>query len=156
MSSARKPKAGSDPKEEMKIYLEHGAVTEEIKKLGQNGRVELVHFPYDSDSHIPKIADIAAPSKARISELNLPIKDLPGSLADYSGSVHLKKIFSILNNGRREDALHVDSAFKHGCSAFVTKDSDILGHRQELQSLLGIKFFHPNEWSDLRQFISGP
>jgi hypothetical protein len=50
--------------------------------------------------------------------------------------------------------LHVDSAFKQGCLAFVTPDQgDILKHKTELERLLGIRLFHPDEWSDLEQFL---
>jgi hypothetical protein len=132
----------------MKIYCEHGAMTEEIRKLGPSGSVEFVHFPYDPDFNIHKIAGIATPSKAQIRDLNLPIKDLPGAVADYSGSVHFDEILSIIGGlNHRRDALHVDSGFKNGCSAFITRDSDILNHKAELKSLLGINFFHPDGWS---------
>jgi hypothetical protein len=66
-------------------------------------------------------------------------------MADYRGSVHLSTICSILGAQHRRDALHVDSAFKSSCAAFVTRDSDILKHRPRLENLLGIKFFHPSE-----------
>ncbi len=136
-----------------KVYCESGSLTKDIKKLGCSGSVEFVHFPYDPDSHTRKIPGIATPSSARIQDLNLPIKDLPGIIADYSASDRFDEILSIIGCSNRRDALHVDSAFKHGCSAFVTRDSDILNHKTELERLLGIRFFHPDEWSDLEQFV---
>jgi hypothetical protein len=139
-----------------KVYCETGALTQEIKKLGKSGSVALVHFPYDPCSHIRTLAGIAMPSNAKIRDLNLPINDLPGTIADYSGSMHFAEIFSILG-GQRQDALHVDSAFRQGCLAFVTPDrGDILKHKVELEKLLGIRFFHPDEWGDLERFIAGP
>ncbi len=115
-----------------------------------------MHFPYDPNSRSRHISSIAKPSNAQIRELNLPIKDLPGAIADYSGSDHFDEILSILGGEHRQDALHVDSAFKSGCSAFVTQDSDILKHKAQLEGLLGIRFFHPDaEFSDLEQFIAG-
>jgi hypothetical protein len=51
---------------------------------------------------------------------------------------------SILGEGNRRDALHVDSAFKSGCKIFVTCDNGILSKRSELQSLLDIPFFNPD------------
>jgi len=138
-----------------KIYCESGSLTKDIKKLGRSGSVELVHFPYDPDSHTRKIPDIATPSNAQIQDLNLPIEDLPGTIADYSGSEHFDEICSIIGREAqyRRDALHIDSAFNHGCSAFVTQDSDILNHKTELERLLGIRFFRPSEWTDLEQFV---
>jgi hypothetical protein len=138
-----------------KIYCESGALTQEIKKLGQGGSVALVHFPYDPSSHTRKLTGIATPSGAKIQDLNLPISDLPGLIADYSGSPHFAEILSILGNQNRQDALHVDSAFKEGCLAFVTPDKGhILKSKTELERALRIRFFHPDEWSDLERFIS--
>jgi len=97
----------------LKIYCESGAVTKGIRKLSRSKYAEVVHFPYDRDSHIPKIAQLATPSAAKICNLNLPIKELPGVLTDYSVSVHFAKILSIVGGNNREDALHIDSAFKH-------------------------------------------
>jgi hypothetical protein len=137
-----------------KVYCEAGALTQEIKNLGESGSIALVHFPYDPCSHTRSLTAVATPSSAEICDLNLPINELPGTIADYSGSIHLAEILSILG-GQRRDALHVDSAFKQGCLAFVTPDKgDILKHKTELERLLGIRFFHPNEWSDLEQFLA--
>ena len=138
-----------------KIYSEAGALTHEIKKLGQSGGVALVHFPYDPCSYTRKHTGIATPSSAKIQDLNLPISDLLGTIADYAGSVHFAEILSILGDQNRRDALHVDSAFKQGCSAFVTPDKGhILKHKAELECLLGIRFFHFSEWSNLEQFLA--
>lgn len=136
-----------------KIYCEHGALTEKIRGLIRSGSVELVHFPYDPDSHTRKMG-VATPSEGRICDLNLPIEDLPGRIKDYVGSSGLPEILSIIGKTNRRDVLHVDSAFKQGCIAFVTCDSDILNHKTELEYLAGIKFFHPSEYRDLEQFIA--
>lgn len=140
----------------MKIYCEHGALTPRLRELARSRRIELVHFPYDSDSRSRHISSVARPSAAQIRDLNLPIKDLPGAIADHSGSDHFEEIRSILGHEHRRDALHVDSALKSGCSAFITQDSDILKHKARLEGLLGIRFFDPNtELGDLEQFIAG-
>lgn len=128
----------------MRVYCEHGALTVEIKAWARTGRIELVHFPYDPDSHTRRILGIAEPSNAQITDLNLPIKDLPGTIGDYKGSEHFEKILAILEREHRRDALHVDSAFKSRCAAFITRDSDILKHKVELLDLLGISFFDPD------------
>lgn len=136
-----------------KVYCEHGALTKEIRELGRRGRVALVHFPYDPDSHTHKMG-VATPSKARICDLNLPIEELPGCIADYDESSHFSEILSTLGKANRRDALHVDSAFKQECVAFVTRDSDILNRRTQLERLLGIRFFDPSEHRELEQFIA--
>jgi len=47
-------------------------------------RIELVHFAYDPDSRSHHFSSIANPSAAQIRDLNLQIKDLPCTIADYS------------------------------------------------------------------------
>lgn len=139
----------------MRVYCEHGALTVEIKRWARTGRIELVHFPYDPDSHTRRIPGIAEPSNAQIRDLNLPIKDLPGTIGDYRGSEHFEKILAILGREHRRDALHVDSAFKSRCAIFITRDSDILNHKAQLLDLLGIRFFDPGvELSDLELLIT--
>jgi hypothetical protein len=136
----------------LRIYCEHGSLTAEIRQLCREGNIELVHFPFDPDSHTRKTG-IAAPSEAQIRDLNLPIASLPGTIADYSGSRHLTEIVSTIGESNRRDALHLDSAVRSGCSAFITDDSDILQHKAQLEILLGIKLFSPGERRDFEQFI---
>ena len=136
----------------MKIYCEHGSLTTEIRQLCRQRNIDLIRFPYDPDSHTRK-AGIAAPTEAQIRELNLPIADLQGTFAGHSGSEHLSAIISTVGKSNRRDALHLDSAMKSGCSAFITEDSDILQHKAELETLLGIRLFRAAERRDLEQFI---
>lgn len=139
----------------MRVYCEHGALTPGLKKWAREGRIELLHFPYDADSHSRKIRRVAEPSGGQIRDLNLPIRDLPGSISDYKGSEDFQKILEIVGRGNRRDALHIDSAFKSQCVAFITTDSDILQHKERLQALLGIRFFHPNSVGRLLANESG-
>jgi hypothetical protein len=49
------------------------------------------------------------------------------------------------------------SAFdiKPGCLAFATPDKkQSLKNKTELERVLGIKFFHASQWSDLEQFLA--
>jgi len=138
----------------MRVYCEHGALTVEIRKWACEGRIELIHFPYDPDSHTRRIPGIAEPSGAEIRDLNLPISDLPGLISDYNGSVHLHEILTIVGHENRRDALHVDSAFKSRCAIFITTDSDILQHKEQLKALLGIRFYHPSELADLDRLLA--
>ncbi len=66
----------------------------------------------------------------------------------------LPEILKIIGPSNRRDALHVDSAHKSECRAFVTTDSDILIHRKRLESLLGVRFFHSERDAEaLSKFI---
>ena len=138
----------------MKIYCEHGALSAAIVKLQRTGRIEILHFRYDPDSRSRHLKKTAIPSAARISDLNYAISELPGALADYVGSEHLERIAEIIGAQHRRDILHVDSAFKSGCRAFVTRDTDILVHAKALDALLGISIFHPDrDMQELTDFV---
>lgn len=139
----------------MKVYCEHGGLNRKIREMERRGFIELVHFPYDPNSRTAKLSNLATPSQAQVKDLNVPIGELPGSFKDYSGSAHLGEIVSIIGANHRRDALHVDSAYKSGCSAFVTRDSDILKHRRALEEVLQMCFFHPDDDCDeLLHFVS--
>ena len=75
--------------------------------------------------------------------MNVSLEELDFAWSDFSGSVHFETILAVLGPVNRRDALHVDSAFKTGCRIFVTRDTGILSQRNELESLLGIRFFDP-------------
>jgi hypothetical protein len=139
----------------LRAYCEHGALTPEIKSWARDGCIELVHFPYDPGSHTRKIPGIAAPSGAQIRDLNLPINDLPGSISEYKGSERFQEILAIVGHENRQDALHIDSAFKSQCVVFITTDSHILQHKVKLLRLLGIQFFDSRiELLDLELLIA--
>lgn len=138
----------------MKVYCEHGALTARLRALQREGRIELVHFPYDPGATTKHISPSAVPSDAQWRDLN--VKGWSGlahtTWNDFKGSERLPEIRKII--GGRRDALHVDSAYKTGCRAFVTVDGDILNHRQQLEALLGVRVFHPERDAEaLRRFI---
>jgi hypothetical protein len=140
----------------MKVYCEHGALTKALRELQGKGCVELVHFPYDPDSRSSQLVMPKLPSAAQRRDLNLPWADLPGTYQDYSGSEHFIEILEILGSQNRRDALHVDTAVKNGCAAFVTRDNGILAQKARLETALGIRFFHPDtDRHELEQFVSG-
>lgn len=124
------------------VYIEHGAHTPWLQRLRREGRIRALHFPYDPDSRSSK-SELASPSRARIEDLHLPIAELPGTFGDYTSSEHLDRVVLILGSRHRRDALHLDSAYKSGCVAFFTQDTDVLSKASELQNLL-------------RMFILGP
>ena len=55
------------------------------------------------------------------------------------------------------DVRHIDSAYKTGCGCFFTTDKrDILCRRSELESMLGMRFFHPDDDRlDFEQWLNG-
>ena len=138
----------------MKIYCEHSALTADLRALQREERIELVHFPYDPGSRTRHIAPSAVASGAQWRDLNTTWDELTGTWDDFKGSEHLSEIMRIIGPGNRRDALHVDSAYKTGCAALVTVDTDILDHRSKLEALLRFRIFHPeNDKEELRRFI---
>jgi predicted nucleic acid-binding protein len=139
----------------MKIYCEPGALSKELRALQREGCIELVHFPYDPDSRSRAIAPSAVLSDAQWRDLNTTWEELGGTWEDLKGSKHLKEILRIVRPENRRDALHLDSAYKTGCAAFVTVDRDILDHKEDLEKLLSIRIFHPErEKDELGRFIA--
>ncbi len=143
----------------MKVYCEHGALTKELRKLREQGLVKLVHFPYDRDGKSKRLEQ-AVPSEARHTDMaNLTWDSVGnGSWQDFTASPHLDEIKCILGGGKdnRRDALHIDSAYKSGCKCFVTRDKGITKKRAELEPLLGMRFYDPDEGREkMLSFITG-
>ena len=140
----------------MKVYCEHGALTSKLKALKRRGVIELVHFPYDPDSRSRYLARTSTPSATQWRDMNVTWDEAKFAWDDCGGSQHFAAIRRVIGPEHRRDALHVDSAFKSGCACFVTVDQDILARRQKLESLLGIRFFHPGEdEAQLVEFLEG-
>lgn len=132
----------------MKIYCEHGALTKELKALQASGKIELLHFPYDPGSKSKHLSTEIVPSQAQWRDMNVSWAEVRGSWDDSRGSIHYARILSIIGPQHRRDALHVDTAYKAGCHALVTVDSDILVHKNELEQLLDIRICHPETHRD--------
>jgi hypothetical protein len=143
-----------NPDKMLKVYCEHGALTTDLRAMQREGLVDLVHFPYDPDSLNRKTKTLAVPSEAQWRDLNIPFAASPFAFSDHQGSQYLLEIREVLGSANRRDALHVDSAFKSGCRAFITRDRGLLAHRQRLEDVLGIRFFHPDkDREELLKFI---
>lgn len=138
----------------MRVYCEHGALTSQLRALRRAGRIELVHFPYDPNSRSQYIIRNAVPSEAQYGDLNLTYGEVLWTYGDFSGSNLLESIRAILGRDNRRDALHVDSAYKEQCDCFMTCDRGILSKRPELEKLLGVRFFNPNQdWEAFLGFL---
>ena len=128
-----------------KVYCEHGALTPALRSLQREGWIELVYFPYDPDSRAQAISSTAVASEAQYRDLNLRYDELSGTYDQFQGSALLPTIREIVGVEHRRDSLHLDSAFKSGCAAFVTRDSDILKHGCCLEDLLGLLIIDPDK-----------
>lgn len=142
-----------------KVYCEHNALRPYLKSLRNNGVIELLHFSYDPNGKSRKLSQ-AVPSLAHWEDMSNDTWNKPPPFAwkDYVASPHLEQIKRILGDCERtrRDAMHIDSAYKSGCHCFVTCDKkDIMSKRTELEALLGVRFFHPDEDKEaLRSFLT--
>ena len=102
----------------LKIYCEHGAVTPMLRASSRDGRIELVHFPYDPGSRTRHISPSATPSDAQWRDLNTTWDELTEAWEDIKRSEHHQEIIRIVGTANRRDALHVDSAYKSAVGAF--------------------------------------
>ena len=79
---------------------------------------------------------------------------VPDTWDDYKGSEKYKAISHIVGAQNRRDLLHIDSAFKSGCSVFFSRDSDVLSKKHQLEQLLDMKILHPNkDWKKFQKMI---
>jgi hypothetical protein len=126
-----------------KIYCEHSALTPQLRALQREGRIALIYFPYDEDARTSSISPSATPSAAQYRDLNLTYGEL-GTRYVFEGSPLFAQIREIIGPQNRRDVLHVDSAYKSKCKALITRDSDILKHRDRLEPLLGLRILNPD------------
>jgi len=136
-----------------KVYCEHNAFREELWQLQKEGIIEIINFPYEQK--INKKHHRARPSKALWKDLNVPWNEMNWLWKEMDGSEKLEMIRKILGPRTRRDTLHIDSAYKEGCIAFLSRDRQhIISKAQELENLLGIRFFHPDDnWDDFLAFL---
>lgn len=137
-----------------RLYCEHSALTKEVREYGRRKHIQLIHFSYDPNSKSKYLLRTATPSKARWCDMTMPWSEYADPWSAYSGSKHFESVLSIIGHQNRRDALHLDSAYKSQCAGLITRDSDILNHREPLQKLLGLRIFHPDHNAiELHRFI---
>lgn len=141
----RRAPVGVNVRRHMKVYCENGAISPGLKALQRSGVITLINFPHDPNSWSRAISPTAKPSALQYRDIVLPTKVPFNCTYDELGvgSELYPRILAIVGGSNRRDALHVDSAYKSGCRAFVTADSDILARRTELEPLLSMVFLHP-------------
>lgn len=63
--------------------------------------------------------------------------------ADNKSSPRLDAILNIIGSANLQDALHVDTACRQSCAAFITSNiDDILSKKWKLEELTQMRFFH--------------
>jgi hypothetical protein len=128
------------------VYCEKGAYAPEVKRLWRAGRINLIHFPYDSEDrrwHDKQKIPFARPSLVTINTDELRITD-PTAIQDTEGSDLYRQIARVLGKHPREfDVRHLDSAYKSGTDVFVTRDGNFHVHADELYQITGVRVVAP-------------
>ena len=131
--------------QDLKIYCDSGANIKQLDREIPN--VVFYHFAYDNHKNWrPEKQTRAVPSQARWKNIKHPWEELgDATWEDFDGGDHLLEITEIVGHNNPEDILHLDSAYKTGCSIFLTSDSGhIVKNKDRLESLIGIRIFNPN------------
>lgn len=135
-----------------KIYCERGAYRSELRQLEREGLIRLTHFPYEG--HNRKISERASPS-TMTADAKYITADSDLLIGECEPSDKFEDILTIIGINNQYDARHLDSAYKSGCTCFLTPDKkDIAAHSKELQHLLGLRVFHSTEnWNKFLTFV---
>ena len=146
----------------MKVYVEDGALREDLWKLQREGLIELLTFPYECRTGRPRARRRgrhrrpAKPSGVFWNELtHVTWDELQWPWEEFAPSCRFAGIAEIVGPDNRRDALHLDSAYKSGCKAFLSRDREhIVRNRAELEALLGLRVFHPDDdWGAFVEFV---
>jgi hypothetical protein len=139
----------------VKIYCDNGACPDELKQLQKDGVVGLYMFGYENKNR--HINNSGKPSAATWADTkNYTWNDVPGTWEAYNGSDKYSEIVATVGlANKRVDILHLDSAYKSKCDAFITNDKDdIWQHREQLQEQLGFRVFHTSEMTAFAEYIA--
>ena len=135
------------------VYCEKNAWGQ-IRRLWREGRIDLVHFPYDAEDrrwHDKRGIPLARPSLVTLDS-EVRVTD-PIRISDAEGSDLHPRIARVLGKHPRDfDVRHFDSAYKSRAHVFVTCDTDLLDHADELYQLSGVHVVGPDE---LERLIDG-
>ena len=136
----------------IKVYCERGAFRRELKSLENDGLVQLLHFPYEGRNR--KVAETDTPSKLT-ADMTCWTADSMIRISDMCESDRYSEVLRCVGGNNWRDALHLDSAYKSKCRAFLTRDKgDISKRKQQLESILGLRISHPDEdWEHFIEYV---
>jgi hypothetical protein len=139
----------------MKIYVDTGGNTKQLRPLHAAGAVVLIGADIDRHPYTHKrgtevrsTLETWDKDKGTWDEDDETWDDEDNASEIYPALVRLV--------GRNNDTRHLDTAYRNGCSVFLTSDKDDLWHRREdIERLTGIRVFHNDEIGELLALCSG-
>jgi hypothetical protein len=135
----------------MKVYVDTGGMLKEVSELERSGLLKTHYYPFEQRNQ--RVKTFVPGSGATWAQGHLSWKESPGTWDDERPSVQFDLLRKLV--GAQIDAQHLDSAFKAGCSIFLTSDkTDIWSKRADIQALIGIQVLHmPTELDALRKLV---
>lgn len=135
----------------MDVYVDTGGMLKDVSRLEQEGRLKTHYYPFEQRNR--RVKTFVPGSAATWDQGNLSWAESPGTWDDYEPSVHFETLRKMI--GAQVDAQHLDSAFKAGCTIFLTSDkTDIWSKRALIAALTGIRVLHmPSELPELHQLV---
>lgn len=136
------------------VYVDTGGMVQAVRDLESAGLVKTHYYPFEQkNKRVSTQVHGAGVTWAQSKETWATVT---GTWADIEASPLAPEIRRIVNQG--VDTQHLDSAYKAGCTVFLTSDkTDIWSKRAELHSLLGITVLHmPSETAELQRLAGWP
>lgn len=137
-------------------YIDTGGLHPRVRELERLGLLRTCHFPFENKN--PRISHLVPGSGATWAQSShISWASDPGTSADDVPSALFDRMLRLVN-GQRVDAQHLDSAYKAGCTVFVTSDKgDIWLRREALYMVTGLNILHtPSQLDELAQLCSPP
>ena len=124
----------------LNVYVDTGGMEPVVTELERTGLIRTHYYPFEQRNR--KVQNFVPGSGATWDQSNLSWDEEPGSWDDENPSPLFEEILHITCR-QQVDAQHLDSAYKAGCTVFLTSDKgDIWSKRTSFQALLGMLVIH--------------
>lgn len=134
----------------LNVYVDTGGMHPTVTELEVAGLLKTHYFPFEQRNR--RVRNFVPGSGATWKQGNLTWKEAVGTWDDAKQSPLFPEILKIVG-GHQVDAQHLVSAYKSGCTVFLTSDkTDIWSNRSELLALVGLHILHiPSETDALKK-----
>lgn len=138
----------------LKIYVDTGGNTKQLRPLHAAGTIALVGADIDSHPYTPK-RGVEVKSTLESWEKDKGTWDEDGETWDDEDNASELYTDLVRLVGRNKDSRHLDAAYRNGCDVFLTSDKDDLwNHREDILRLTNIRVFNNDEVGVLLDLIA--
>jgi hypothetical protein len=133
----------------LKIYVDTGGNTKQLRPLHAAGKILLVSADIDSHPFTPKRGVEVKSTLETWEKTKGTWGEQQGTWDDEDNASEIYPDLVKLV-GRNKDSRHLDTAYRNGCRVFLTSDKgDISDRREAIAQLTGIQVFHNDEMGEL-------